>query len=175
MTKHNLEQWNQERTEGEIRNWLIANNLWHPEALYAHLDARPAETSSMHAMDRSQAEQLLQTAAVGRLSYQAGEHRVVIPLAYAYADGAIYGALDNSLAALLRDHPRVAFQVEQVTHPLSWQSVVIQGRADVLTDTAADYARGLLASRVDLPTTVRQRVAWVRIIPTDMNGLTQEG
>jgi hypothetical protein len=126
MTKHNLEQWNQERTEGEIRNWLIANNLWHPEALYAHLDARPAETSSMHAMDRSQAEQLLQTAAVGRLSYQAGEHRVVIPLAYAYADGAIYGALDNSLAALLRDHPRVAFQVEQVTHPLSWQSVVIQ-------------------------------------------------
>lgn len=52
MTKQ-LDQWNQERTEGEIRNWLIANNLCHPEALYAHLDARPAESPPMHTMDRA--------------------------------------------------------------------------------------------------------------------------
>jgi len=174
MTRHDIRQWSQEQTEAEIQRWLIAQNLWQPEARYTRLVAVSAEVQPVRIIGQAQASAVLQRATMGRLSYQSGEHRAVIPLAYVYADDAIYGVLSSTLAFVLHDHPQVAFQVEQVTHPLEWQSVVLQGQAEHLADAAADHARALFGNREGLPDEVLQEAAWVRITPSIIGGFVQE-
>jgi nitroimidazol reductase NimA-like FMN-containing flavoprotein (pyridoxamine 5'-phosphate oxidase superfamily) len=174
MTRHDIRQWSQEQTEAEIQRWLIAQNLWQPDVLFTHTIPTAEEGQPIRVLTQAQASAVLQRSTMGRLSYQAGEHRAVIPLAYVYADDAIYGVLSSTLAFVLHDHPQVAFQVEQVTHPLEWQSVVLQGQAEHLTDAAADHARALFGNREGLPDEVLQEAAWVRITPSIIGGFVQE-
>lgn len=78
-------------------------------------------------------ESLLRRHRHGHIAMRDAEGAYVVPISYAYADGAIYGhAAPGRKIALMRRWPHVAFQVEDVEHGARWRSVVVRGRFEEL-------------------------------------------
>jgi uncharacterized protein len=93
-------------------------------------------------------EAVLHRQHVGRLACLAEGRPYVVPIAYAYAGGDVYGhTLAGRKLAALRADPRVCFEVDARDDPDHWYSVVAEGRFEELTDPAERRAAlGLLAT-----------------------------
>jgi uncharacterized protein len=87
---------------------------------------------------------------VGHLACIADERPYVVPLTYAYHDGAVYGqSFPGRKIRALRTRPAACFEVEDRSSPVRWRSVVAEGVYEELTDSADKAtARELLAGIV---------------------------
>jgi hypothetical protein len=63
------------------------------------------------------------------------KHPHVLPVAYAYNDGQIFGfAFQGEKTDSMRKNPNVCFQVEKLIDSTAWKSVVAYGTYEELTD-----------------------------------------
>ena len=79
-------------------------------------------------LDEAECLALLARHQVGRLAYVHLGHVNIVPIHYVYADGWLYGRTGpGSKLTALRQHPWVAFEVDEVDDPFAWRSVVVRG------------------------------------------------
>ena len=97
-------------------------------------------------------DRLLRHQQIGRLGV-AGEGRVYIfPIAYGYDGAYIYGHSQLGLKVrLMREHPEVCFEVEEVASPARWRTVMAHGTFEELWDEASrDDAFAQIAAQGEL-------------------------
>jgi uncharacterized protein len=87
---------------------------------------------------------------IARLGCHAGGVTYVVPLIYAYEDGAVVAVTtEGRKAAMLRDNPRVCVEVDEydADGKGSWRSVIAQGTSEELAGDAIEPALALLRER----------------------------
>lgn len=95
-----------------------------------------------------QIEQLLREQVVGRIGCHSRGRTYVVPVTYAYVDGAIVSHTGNGLKVqMMRENPSVCFEVEDLRLP-RWSSVIAQGRYEELSGADADVAYERLKARL---------------------------
>ena len=94
----------------------------------------------------SECEQLLLHNRIGRIAMREAEGAYVVPISYAYGDGAIYGhAAPGRKITLMRRWPHVSLLVDEVQSPAHWRSVLVRGRWEELCSEEDKFrARALL-------------------------------
>jgi uncharacterized protein len=87
--------------------------------------------------------------AVARIGCHAGEVTYVVPVAYAFHEGALYGFSHEGMKLdLMRRNPSVCVEIDQVEHLGSWRSVIAWGRFEELRGSDADAGAALAAARL---------------------------
>ncbi len=82
-------------------------------------------------------DQLLTRQLMGRLGCNAFGRTYVIPISYAYRDGAIYCyTMEGLKLSMLRENKKVCFQVDDSKDLSNWQSVICWGEFEELTSDA---------------------------------------
>jgi nitroimidazol reductase NimA-like FMN-containing flavoprotein (pyridoxamine 5'-phosphate oxidase superfamily)/osmotically-inducible protein OsmY len=91
-------------------------------------------------------ERLLERTHVGRLAFALRDVVEVVPLGYHFEKGWIYGRTSpgGKLATIERNR-RVAFEIDEVTGPLEWKSVIVHGSFYLLDPASGDETRTKLA------------------------------
>lgn len=84
--------------------------------------------AAIRSMSQHECLALLARNQVGRLAFTFHDRVDIQPLHYVYEAGWIYGRTSQGTKlATLAHHQWVAFEVDEVTGPFDWQSVVVQG------------------------------------------------
>lgn len=87
---------------------------------------------------------------IARLGCHAGGTTYVVPLIYAYEDGAVVAVTtEGRKTAMLRDNPRVCVEVDEydADGKGSWRSVIAHGTYEELSGDAIEPALALLRER----------------------------
>jgi len=83
-------------------------------------------------LSRDECEALLARNHVGRVAFSFHDRVDLEPVHYVYADGWLYGrTAPGAKVAILRHHPWVAFEVDEVEGLFDWRSVVVHGVVDI--------------------------------------------
>ncbi len=86
-------------------------------------------------------DHLLSSQFFGRIGCAANGQVLVVPVAYLYDGRAIYGQThEGTKTSLLRQNPAVCFEVDEVSSPSCWRSVVVQGVYEELQGDERLYA-----------------------------------
>jgi uncharacterized protein len=94
-------------------------------------------------------EKLLHEQVIGRIGCHARGRTYVVPVTYAYVDGAILGHTGNGLKVrMMRENPDVCFEVEDLSELPRWSSAIVHGRYEELAGEAADAALAQLVDRL---------------------------
>jgi len=89
-------------------------------------------------LDRGQCEQILRMEILARLGCCAGGRPHVVPIAYAYDDGAFYlRSAEGTKVRLMRESPSVCLQVDHILDLANWRSVIVWGTFRELRDAEA--------------------------------------
>jgi hypothetical protein len=100
-------------------------------------------------LDKMQITNILSSQVIGRLACSDGKHPYIVPVTYTYDGKYIYGqSNEGTKLNILRKNPHVCFEVDMVTNMANWQSVVVYGTFEELTNKEADEARDILFNRV---------------------------
>src|SRR5205814_9349091 len=92
--------------------------------------SRHASTAmpTFRALSRSECDELLKRNHVGRVAFTFHDRVDIEPVHYVYADGWLHGrTAPGAKIAVLRHHPWVAFEVDEVDGLFDWRSVVVHG------------------------------------------------
>lgn len=100
----------------------------------------------MRDLSLAECEDILKTQTVGRIAVRDADGVYIVPLHFAFAEGSIFGhAAPGKKLRLMRLWPHVAFQVDVITSPVEWKSVLVQGAFRELTDSEEQiHARQVL-------------------------------
>jgi uncharacterized protein len=80
-------------------------------------------------------ENLLHTSVLGRIGCSDGKLIYVVPISFVYDGTYVYCHTHEGLKiAMLRKHPTLCFEVEQLINLANWQTVITQGTFEELTD-----------------------------------------
>lgn len=107
----------------------------------------------------------------------------VVPVHYAFADGEVFiYTTEGKKFEIIKSNPNICLQVEEVTDNQHWQSVVIQGVADQITDEDERAKAFKLVIAVNPTLTPAVSVRWMddmvrenieviyRLTPTETSG-----
>ncbi|HUJ57024.1 MAG TPA: pyridoxamine 5'-phosphate oxidase family protein [Kofleriaceae bacterium] len=109
----------------------------------------------------AQIEQLLHEQVIGRIGCHARGRTYVVPITYAYVDGAIVGHTGNGLKVrMMRENPSVCFEVEDLRHLPRWSSVIVHGHYEELHGTIADAALEQLVARLGSSPPAASSMPW---------------
>jgi nitroimidazol reductase NimA-like FMN-containing flavoprotein (pyridoxamine 5'-phosphate oxidase superfamily) len=73
----------------------------------------------------------------------------VVPVSYVYDGSSVFTLSAEGLKLeLMRENPRVCFEVEQIRHWTNWKTVIAWGTFEELEGSAAEEARHLLQTRL---------------------------
>jgi nitroimidazol reductase NimA-like FMN-containing flavoprotein (pyridoxamine 5'-phosphate oxidase superfamily) len=110
-------------------------------------------------------EDLLFARHVGHLACVVDGKPYIVPIAFAYDGGAIYShTTPGRKVEALRSQPDVAFEIEDLTDPRRWRSVIVEGVYEELTDAGErqqaerlleDVATGMYPKRGDIVFRIR--------------------
>lgn len=96
----------------------------------------------------AQVEHLLHLGTTGHLGCYGDARPYVVPINYAYDGQHIYGYTREGMKLrLMRAHPTVCFQVDQIENITNWQSVIAWGTFEELHGDDAENAKNLLIGR----------------------------
>ena len=101
-------------------------------------------------LSRVEIDDFLRGQRIARLGCSAGSEAYVVPLIYAYEDGAMVAVTtEGRKTAMLRENPRVCVEVDEydLDGRGSWRSVIAYGTYDELTGDAVEPALTLLRER----------------------------
>jgi nitroimidazol reductase NimA-like FMN-containing flavoprotein (pyridoxamine 5'-phosphate oxidase superfamily) len=101
-------------------------------------------------LDHDEIEEFLRSQRIARLGCHAGGETYVVPVIYAYGDGAIVTVTqEGRKVAMLRENPRVCVEVDEYDADGrgSWRSVIAYGNAEELEGDAIQDALTLLRER----------------------------
>ena len=80
-------------------------------------------------------EHVLKSQLVGRIGCHADNKTYIVPICYAYEENCIYGRTFEGLKVnMMRENPKVCFQIENLEGMGKWQSVICWGEYEELTD-----------------------------------------
>jgi nitroimidazol reductase NimA-like FMN-containing flavoprotein (pyridoxamine 5'-phosphate oxidase superfamily) len=103
-------------------------------------------------LSRGEIDEFLRTQRIARLGCHADGVTYVVPLIYAYEDGAVVAVTtDGRKTAMLRENPQVCVEVDEYDADGrgSWRSVIAQGRYEELAGDAVEPALALLRERFE--------------------------
>ena len=101
-------------------------------------------------LSRDEIDDFLRSQRIARLGCHGGGVTYVVPLIYAYEDGAVVAVTtEGRKTAMLRENPRVVRRGRRVRRrrPGSWRSVIAQGSYEELAGDAIEPALALLRER----------------------------
>jgi uncharacterized protein len=104
----------------------------------------------MRELSPDEIEEFLRGQRIARLGCHAGGETYVVPVIYAYEDGAIVTVTtEGRKTAMLRENPRVGVEVDEYDADGrgSWRSVIAQGVSEELAGDEIDAALALLRER----------------------------
>ena len=80
-------------------------------------------------------EQVLESQLLGHIGCHSKDKTYIVPMCYAYDENCIYArTFEGIKLTMMRNNPRVCFQVEHLENMGNWQSVVCWGQFEELTD-----------------------------------------
>jgi hypothetical protein len=89
----------------------------------------------------SEIEGLLHSQVIGRIGCHSNGITYIIPVSYAYEENQIYCLGSNGQKiAMMRNNPKVCFQVDDTKNMGNWQSVVAWGEYEELNEPATRLA-----------------------------------
>lgn len=100
----------------------------------------------MRDLSLAECEDILRAQSVGRIGVRDADGVYVVPIHYAFAEGMIYAhTAPGKKLRLMRLWPHVALEVDTITSPTEWKSVLVQGAFHELTGEADQvHARQVL-------------------------------
>jgi nitroimidazol reductase NimA-like FMN-containing flavoprotein (pyridoxamine 5'-phosphate oxidase superfamily) len=101
-------------------------------------------------LSRSEIDEFLQRQRIARVGCHAGGETYVVPLIYAYEEGAVVAVTtEGRKISMLRENPRVCVEVDEydTDGKGSWRSVIAHGTYEELTGEAIEAALALLRER----------------------------
>lgn len=115
-------------------------------------------------LTESQIEMLLKNNIIGRIACYDGKRPYVVPVCYVYNDSYIIVHSKEGLKTeIMRRHPDVCFEVDEIKDPGNWQSVIAWGRYEEITDEKEKYyAMKFLVSRL-----MQQKVSETTVLRAD--------
>jgi nitroimidazol reductase NimA-like FMN-containing flavoprotein (pyridoxamine 5'-phosphate oxidase superfamily) len=102
------------------------------------------------ALSRGEIDEFLRTQRIARLGCHADGATYVVPLIYAYEDGAVVAVTtEGRKTAMLRQNPRVCVEVDEydADGKESWRSVIAYGTYEELAGEAIEPALSLMRER----------------------------
>ena len=100
-------------------------------------------------LSQEQIDHLLRTEQLGRIGCHAGGVTYIVPVSYVFDGISIYAlSAEGMKLRMMRENPRVCFEVEHVERWYNWQSVIAWGTFEELHDAEAERAYQLLHSRL---------------------------
>ncbi|HEX7316627.1 MAG TPA: pyridoxamine 5'-phosphate oxidase family protein [Pyrinomonadaceae bacterium] len=119
-------------------------------------------------MSREEMARLLGRGWYGHLGCSRDGHPYVVPMSYAYDGGALYFfTTEGTKTEFIAANHEVCFQVEEVESAENWRSVMLTGRAELLTDAAEVERVMFLVSERNpalAPALARTKIgAWTRL------------
>jgi nitroimidazol reductase NimA-like FMN-containing flavoprotein (pyridoxamine 5'-phosphate oxidase superfamily) len=95
-------------------------------------------------------ERMLESECFGRLGCHSRERTYVVPMTYAYDGSSIISHTGAGLKVrMMRENPRVCFEVDRMNEGGGWQSVIVHGRFEELHDDEAKSALQRLFDHLD--------------------------
>lgn len=83
-----------------------------------------------------QIEDVLKNQLIGRIGCSLDGNTYIVPISYAYDGKYIYcHTTEGKKTAIMRQNPKVCFEVEEMKDMSNWKSVVLQGEFEELKDT----------------------------------------
>ncbi len=104
----------------------------------------------MRELNATEIEEFLRGQRIARLGCHADGETYVVPLVYAYADGAIVSVTqEGRKVAMLRENPRVCVEIDEYDTDGrgSWRSVIAYGAAEELAGDDIEKALAVLRER----------------------------
>jgi uncharacterized protein len=102
-------------------------------------------------LPRQDCVELLRRSHVGRLAFTFHDRVDIEPISYVYSEDWLYGRTSpGTKLAMVRHHPWVAFEVDEIESRFDWQSVVVHGAMYLLESDGGDRERELYTKAVDL-------------------------
>ena len=104
----------------------------------------------MRELSRDEIEDFLRGQRIARLGCHADGQTYVVPVIYAYEDGAVVTVTtEGRKVAMLRENPRVCVEVDEYDADAkgSWRSVIAQGTSEELSGDEIEPALALLRER----------------------------
>jgi hypothetical protein len=101
-------------------------------------------------LSRGEIDEFLRGQRIARLGCHAGGVTYIVPLIYAYEDGAVVAVTtEGRKTAMLRENPRVCVEIDQydADGKGSWRSVIAQGTYEELAGEEIEPALALLRER----------------------------
>jgi nitroimidazol reductase NimA-like FMN-containing flavoprotein (pyridoxamine 5'-phosphate oxidase superfamily) len=101
-------------------------------------------------LSRGEIEEFLRGQRIARLGCHAGGVTYIVPLIYAYEDGAVVAVTsEGRKTAMLRENPRVCVEIDEydVDERGSWRSVIAHGTYEELAGEAIEPALSLMRER----------------------------
>lgn len=88
-------------------------------------------------LNENQIEALLNDQFIGRIGCHAEGVTYVVPINYAYDGVNIYGHSSKGMKIdIMRENPEVCFEVDNIKDVTNWQSVIVWGRFEEITEMA---------------------------------------
>jgi nitroimidazol reductase NimA-like FMN-containing flavoprotein (pyridoxamine 5'-phosphate oxidase superfamily) len=133
---------------------------------------------------RDEIEEFLRRQRIARLGCHARDETYIVPLIYAYEDGAVVAVTtEGRKTAMLRENPRVCVEVDSydVDGRGSWRSVIAYGTYEELAGDEIEPALSLLrerfaraAGRTAEPRELAENVVILRIKLDEISGRSVE-
>lgn len=106
-------------------------------------------------MSASECRAFLKRHHLGRVAYSLHDRIDIQPISYACeAEWILLRTSEGSKVEKLRHHPWVAFQVDEIRGHYDWESVVVHGSVQHLSDTGTPMERDAYASAISALRTV---------------------
>jgi uncharacterized protein len=89
----------------------------------------------------AQIDQVLHAQSLGRIGCYANQKIYVVPVTYVFHDGYIYAHSKEGLKVkMMRENPKVCFQVDAVENMTNWRSVIVWGQYEELKSESQQQA-----------------------------------
>lgn len=96
-----------------------------------------------------QIENFLRSQVVGRLGCSAKGKTYIVPIAYFFDGKDVYGHTKEGMKTeMMRQNPRVCFEVDHIQNMANWQSVIAWGKYEELKGKKAEEALQSLVNRI---------------------------
>lgn len=93
--------------------------------------------------------QILERGQLGHLGCYANKEIYIVPITYAYSDGYIYShSQEGKKIEMMRKHPDICIQVEDIQNYFQWKSVITWGRYEELSGDKAAAAMRLIVGKI---------------------------
>lgn len=126
---------------------------------------------AMHTdLPKADCEKVLAANYYGHLGCYDGKHPHVLPITYLYHNGSIFSfTREGNKIDIMRKHPGICVQVEQVENGFTWQSVIVWGTFEEVTDPKEVQAMKVKLAQQFGKITVAERAIPVSPMIVDMS------